>query len=71
MRKTMFWLTIVAGLVLVIGGFFLAAPIGPPIGPAISDPRVPFAPTAFLLGVMLLFGSAVVYELTPGGSEEE
>ncbi len=71
MRKTMFWVTILAGLVLVIGGFFLAAPIGPPISSVISNPRIPFSPTAFLLGIMLLFGSAVVYELTPGGSKEK
>lgn len=71
MRKTMFWVTILTGLVLVIGGFLLAAPIGPPISSAISDPRIPFSPTVFLLGVMLLFGSAVVYELTPDGSKEK
>ncbi|MEE8414273.1 MAG: hypothetical protein V3R96_06950 [Dehalococcoidales bacterium] len=71
MRKKMFWLTIVTGLVLAIGGFFLSAPIGPPINSAISNPRVPFSPTVFVLGVMLLFGSAVVYELTPGGSKEK
>ena len=58
---------------LVIGGFalqfvsyfFMATPLGVPTSPAHSDPVVPFAPAFFLLGVMLVFIAAVVYELIP------
>lgn len=71
MRKRMFWITVLIGLAFVIGGFFLSAPIGEPIDSTISNPRVPFSPTVFLIGIMLLFGSAIVYELTPGGKEEK
>lgn len=60
-------------IVLVIGGFalqavsyfLLAAPLGTPTSPAFSDPRVPFAPGIFIIGVMLVFLAAVVYELLP------
>jgi hypothetical protein len=45
--------------------FFLAAPIGIPTSEAFSNPRVPFAGGLFVLGVMLVFISAVVYELLP------
>ncbi len=65
MRKTLFWLTLLAGLALAIVGFMLAAPIGPVVDPAISNPRLPFAPTIFVLGILLLFASALVYELLP------
>lgn len=65
MRKGMFLLTLLIGLALAVAGFMLAAPIGATSGPAISDPRLPFAPAIFVLGVVLAFGSAVVYELFP------
>lgn len=60
-------------LLLVAGGFalqvvsylLLAAPLGTPVSPAYSDPRVPFAAGFFVLGVMLVFLGAVVYELLP------
>lgn len=31
------------------------------------DPRLPYAPLIFAVGVMMLFSTAVVYELLPGG----
>ena len=65
MRKQMFVLTLVVGLALILAGFFLAAPIGLPSSPAYSNPRMPFAPVLFTLGVMTLFLSVVVYELFP------
>lgn len=65
MRKTMFLLTLLVGLGLAVAGFLLAAPIGPASSPAISDPRLPFAPVIFISGVMLSFASAVVYEIVP------
>lgn len=65
MRRAWLLLTLLAGLALVAAGFFLSAPIGAPTSPAMSNPRLPFAPLIFILGVMLIFGSAVVYELLP------
>jgi hypothetical protein len=63
------WLTVamvVAGFALQVASyFFLAAPLGLPTSPAYSDPRLPFAPALFILGVMLVFLAAVVYELLP------
>ena len=61
-------------LLLVLGGFalqgasyfLLAAPWGfPPSSVEYSNPRVPFAPLFFILGVVLVFLGAVVYELFP------
>ena len=65
MRKAMALLTLLVGLALTVVGFMLSAPFGSLDSPAIADPRLPFAPTLFVLGVMLLFFSAVVYELYP------
>ena len=64
-HTVLFVLTLLAGLLLAIAGFLLAAPIGAPNGPDISSPRVEFAPAIFVLGMILIFGSAVVYELVP------
>lgn len=44
---------------------FLATPIGKPTSVRFSNPRVPFAPALFILGVMLVFIAAIVYELLP------
>ncbi len=62
-RSTLFAVTLLVGLTLAILGFFLSAPIGPTTEPVYSNPRVDFAPLMFLAGVILMFGSAVVYEL--------
>ena len=48
-----------------IAYFFLAAPLGIPTSPVYSNPRLPFAPAIFILGVMIVFLAAVVYELLP------
>jgi hypothetical protein len=57
---------LVAGVVLgVISYFFLAAPLGSPTDEGFSNPRVPFAATLFLIAVVLVFLSALVYELPP------
>ncbi len=69
MRKTMFLLTLLVGLALAIIGFFLSAPIGPTLSQEISNPRLEFAPAIFVLGVVLIFSSAIVYELTPDKEE--
>jgi hypothetical protein len=62
-RATLFILTLLAGLTLALVGFFLSAPIGAPNGPSISNPHVEFAPLMFVAGIILIFASAIVYEV--------
>ena len=62
-RTALFMMTLLAGLTLALIGFFLSAPIGAPNGPSISNPRVEFAPLMFVAGVILVFASAIVYEV--------
>ena len=65
-RKTLTLLLVVGGFALqAISYLFLAAPLGLSVSEAFSNPRVPFAPGIFVLGVMLVFVAAVVYELLP------
>src|SRR5205085_11864853 len=35
------------------------------------DPRVPYSPVIFATGVIMLFGSAVVYELVPTAAKHQ
>ena len=66
MRTTLTLLMVIAGFTLqAVSYFFLAAPWGVPTSPVYSNPRMPFAPVLFILGVMLVFLAAVVYELLP------
>lgn len=66
MRGLVALLILVAGVALaVVSYFLLAAPLGPPIGPEYSTSRMLGAPAIFILGIMLVFLSAVVYELLP------
>lgn len=65
MRRVLTAAMIVGGLALMAVTYFVwAAPWGVE-SVANSEPRVLFAPVFFVLGVMLAFGSAVVYELLP------
>ena len=58
--------TLAVGVVLaVVSYFWLSAPLGQPVDESFSNPRLPFAPTLFIIGVMLVFLSAVVYEVFP------
>lgn len=70
MRQALFLLTLLAGIALGVAGFLLSAPLGATTGPETSDPRMAFAPGVFVIGVLLVFGSAVVYELVPDRSGE-
>lgn len=66
MRAFIALLMLALGIVLaVVSYFFLATPIGPPIHPFFSNPRLLGAPTIFILGIMLIFLSAVAYEIIP------
>lgn len=58
--------TLLAGLALAAVSYLaMAAPLGNPVNEAYSNPRVPFAALLFVLGVALVFFSAIVYELLP------
>ena len=64
-RIALFVSTLLLGIVLAALGIALSAPIGPTESPVYSNPRVDFAPLMFVLGITLMFGSAVVYEIVP------
>jgi len=61
-------LTILVGVTLVVVGLAFSAPLGPTSSPVISSPRMLFAPGLFVIGVLLVFFSAVVYNVV-GQSE--
>ncbi len=67
MRKLIAGLMLVGGAVLVVASyFFLAAPWGfPPRGVEFSDPLMPFAPLLFVLGGIIMWLAAVVFEIMP------
>ena len=72
MRVLLTLLMVVAGFALqAVSYFYLTAPLGIPSSPVYSDPRVPFAPLIFIVGVMLVFLAAVVYELMPDKQPQE
>jgi hypothetical protein len=68
MRRLITVLMIVIGAGLMLLGWFLAAPWGADTV-ANSNPRVPFSPAIFVLGVITVFSSALVYELLPNRFE--
>lgn len=64
-RVALFASTLLLGIVLAGLGVGLSAPIGPTSSPVYSNPRVEYAPLMFVVGITLMFASAVVYELVP------
>ena len=70
-RKTLTLACLLVGLALVlVSYFFLSAPWGNDrIGH--SNPRMQFAPLLTVLGVIVAFSSAIVYELLPDRDEAE
>lgn len=63
MRRKITLLMVLVGFLFQIDAYlFLAARIGSTSGPWISNPRVPFAPVIFIVGVMFVFIAAIVYE---------
>ncbi len=64
MRSRITLAIVVLGIVLMVVGYSLSAPWGA-TGVADSNPRVDFAPTIFVLGVVTTFSAALVYELVP------
>ncbi len=63
-RRVAAWLvTLLAGIGVAIVGFLCSSRHGTI---RTDDPLLPFAPVVFITGVVLFFGSAVVFELLPG-----
>jgi Kef-type K+ transport system membrane component KefB len=62
MRKSVTTGMIVAGSILLVIGFFGAAPWGAD-NVANSNPRFAFAPLVFVLGIVTIFSAAIVYEV--------
>ena len=72
LRRVAVWIMILAGFGLqALAYLALAAPIGRPTDVSFSEPRVPFAPLLFIIGVGMVFASAIVYELLPDRSSKE
>lgn len=70
MRKALTIAMIVVGIALMVVSYFgLTAPWGAE-SVANSQPRMQFAPLVFVIGVMLTFGSALVYEMLPDRGKE-
>ena len=66
MRNVITLLMVILGFALqIVSYFFLAAPLGTPSSEAYSNPRLPYAPTLFIVGVGIVFLAAIVYELLP------
>lgn len=49
----------------VISYFFLAAPLGRPVDESFSNPRLLYGSALFVLGVVLTFFAAIIYEVYP------
>jgi len=68
--KTLVRMMIFGGFALqAVSWVFFGAPIGRPAGPEYSQPRVQFVGLFFIIGVMLVFIAAIVYEVR-GGKED-
>lgn len=62
LRMALFAGTLATGLALVVAGFLLCLRLGTL---PFLDPIVPFSPVVFIIGVMMTFYSAAVYETLP------
>ncbi len=71
MRRTATLAVLIAGVALaVVSYFFLTAGWGTS-GEEFSNPRLQFAPLIFIIGLLAIFGSAVVYELIPNQADDD
>jgi hypothetical protein len=75
MRIVLTRLTALAGVMLAVTSFALALPVRLPGAatafggwPMVTRP-IPYLPAVFILGIMLIFLAAVVYELLPDRAE--
>ena len=69
MRRTLTVGMIVGGVLLMLIGYLGAAPWGADTV-ANSDPAFIFAPGVFVIGVIVAFSAALVYELLPDRREK-
>lgn len=70
MRRAITTLMVIGGIALMLLSYFgLSAPWGN-TKVSHSNPRMDFAPVVFLIGIMSVFLSAVVYELLPDRKSE-
>lgn len=66
MRRIVVLTWLATGFFLQAAAYFgLAARLGIPQSPAYSSPRLPFAGLVFIAGVVMVFLSAVIYEVLP------
>lgn len=71
MRRIIVWTWLAAGFLLQAAVYLrLAAHLGVPQSPVYSNPRIPFAPVLFIVGVVMVFLAAVIYELLPDRSDD-
>lgn len=64
MRGALTLITALVGVALAVSGLILALPKAQGDSTALlGNPGMPFAPGMFLIGIMVLFGSAVVYNV--------
>lgn len=73
-RTVIALIMVAAGFTLQFVSYFALAsgqPLGTPTAEGASNPRVPYAPLIFIVGVMLVFMAAVVYELLPERKQQE
>lgn len=65
-RALLVWGIVMVGFALqAVSYFFLAAPLGISTNESFSNPRMPYASALFIVGVMVVFLAAVIYELLP------
>jgi uncharacterized membrane protein YdcZ (DUF606 family) len=70
MRRVLTWSFIVVGLaIMFVSYFFLTAPWGAN-NVENSNPSLIFSPGLFVIGVVILFSSALVYELLPDRQDD-
>ena len=68
-RKPITLMFLIVGVVLaIVSYFFLSAPWGNE-SVSNSNPRMQFGPALLVLGVIMAFGSAIIYELLPDRGE--
>ncbi len=61
MGRTLALLTLAIGLILMAVGLMTVAPVGETTGPAISNPKIPFAAGIWVLGIMTSLLTPVAY----------
>ena len=69
MRRIVTLLLVLAGLVLMVVGYFSSAPWGVS-SVADSDPAFLGAPTLFIVGIVVILAAAVFYELLPSRDDD-